>query len=403
MINDKNIELLIERLVERSNKANSYFLKKIGSYLKQIKELKPSQAQKLIQILKYGDSYQQIVKEMSKYSNLNVKEIDKIFESFAKKDQQFAKQFYDYKNVKFIKFDENKPLKNLTRSLANITKKEFANFTNNKVLGYSIKNLDGTTRFLGLKDAYNELLDTALLNVGQGKESFDDALFRTLKQIGQSGLKTVDFESGRHIRLDSMIRMNLQDGLRNLHNEEQKMFGKEFGSDGVEISVHLNPAPDHEFVQGKQFSNEEFDNFQNDKRAISYDGMVFEPEFEGHDRRSISQYNCYHYIFAIILGVSKPNYDEKQLQRIIDQNNQKVEIEEKKYTKYECTQLQRTLERKIRQNKDLYILAKQSENEKLLLESKYNITVLSNKYNEISKISELPTKKDRLRVSGYKR
>lgn len=129
------------------------------------------------------------------------------------------------------------------------------------------------------------------------------------------------------------------------------MFGEEFGSDGVKISVHEMPAPDHELVQGRQFSNEEFDNFQNDRKATDYTGMVFEPEFEGHDRRSISEYNCYHYIFSIVLGVSKPQYSNKQLQEIINNKNKTFEFDGKNYNMYEATQLHEELKRQLDKKK----------------------------------------------------
>ena len=109
-------------------------------------------------------------------------------------------------------------------------------------------------KFKGLRETYNEALDTALLNVGQGKETFDSAISRILKDIGNSGLKTVDYKSGRSVRLDSTLTMHLKSRLRELHNENQKIIGEEIGADGVEISVHLNPAPDHEEAQGRQFS-----------------------------------------------------------------------------------------------------------------------------------------------------
>ena len=72
---------------------------------------------------------------------------------------------------------------------------------------------------------------------------------KAIKQIGQSGLKTLDYESGRSMRLDSAIRMNTLGGLRKLNNQVQEQFGEEFDSDGVEISTHQYPADDHAEVQ----------------------------------------------------------------------------------------------------------------------------------------------------------
>ena len=254
-----------------------------------------------------------------------------------------------------------------------------------------------------LSKAYQETIDRAVLSVAQGKETFDSEMYRTIKELGASGIKTIDYASGRSVRLDSSVRQHLKGALRNLHNETQAVFGKEFGSDGVEISVHINPAPDHAEVQGRQFSKEEFAKFQNDQEAVDYNGVVFPPEHEGRDRRSISEHNCYHYTFDIVLGVSKPNYSEEDLKKILDDNNKGFELDGEHYTNYEGTQMQRRLEIRIREQKDMQIIARASDNKELIMESQRKITQLTRKYKELCNVSGLPTKMDRMRVSGYRR
>lgn len=404
MITEEQVDLIVERLIERVNKANIVFLKHIGSSIKQIKKLKPSEAQQLIQILKYGGNYEQILKEIAKYTDLNVRDVDKIFEEYAKKDQMFYKKFYDYRNKLFMPYQENDILQKQTRALSNMVANEMYNYTRNNVLGYTITDLGGNLRHLGLRETYNQLLDVAYLNVGQGKETFDSAMTKILKEIGTSGLKTVDYESGRSVRLDSVVRMHLKSRLRELHNENQKIFGEEFGSDGVEISVHENPAPDHEKVQGRQFSYDEYEKLQSGTTAIDYKGNSYTLDHDGKNGyRPISELNCYHYKFDIVLGVSEPEYTDEQLQQIIDRNEQGFELDGKHYTNYEGTQLQRKIEREIRKQKDIQILGKTSDNEEMILESQSKITQLTRKYKELSDISGLPYKAKRLTVANYKR
>lgn len=398
-INEEQIDMLVERLLNRVEKANTYFLKNIGSYIKKIKNLSPSKAQQLIQILKYGGDYEDIIRQLAKYTDLNIKDIDEIFNQYAKKDQMFYKQFYEYRNKPFIPFDQNVLLKQQTQALANIVKNEMFNFTRQNILGYTI---NGT--FHNLRETYNSLLDEALLNVGQGKETFDGAMKNILKDIGGSGLKTLDYESGRSVRLDSAIRMHLKGRLRELHNENQKIYGDEFGADGIEISVHANPAEDHELVQGKQFSLSEYEKLNSGLEAKDYKGNLYTLDHDGKNGyRPISEMNCYHYIFSIILGVSKPEYTDDQLNQIIKDNDKGFMLDGKHYTMYEGTQMQRALEREIRKNKDIQILAKESDNKELISEAQSKITILTKKYNELSQVSGLPKKMDRLTVSGYKR
>ncbi len=414
MLTDEVLDKVIDRLIVRINKGNEYVLHKMGGSVKEIGTLTPTQARELGQILKYGGDYEKIAQELAKLTDMNVADIYKIFEEVARNDWQFAKQFYKYRNIKYIPFDENSALKKQVKAIAKITANEYLNLARTSVLGYAVRNKNGQLTIRSIKQVYHELIDEAILNVSQGKESFDSVMYRKLKEIGESGLKVVypttyvgkDGKEHHYTkRLDSAIRMNVKDGLRMLHNETQQQFGKEFKSDGVEISVHLNPAPDHQFVQGHQFSNEEFEKFQSDQDSTSYDGTFYPAESDetGHDRRSIGEYNCYHYVFSIVLGISKPEYTKKQLQEIIDSNNKGFDFEGKHYTNYEGLQLQRKIETEIRKAKDNQILGRASNNEPLIAESQTRITQLTTKYRELNQASGLPSSIDRARVVNYKR
>ncbi|MBR1653703.1 MAG: hypothetical protein IJ690_07580 [Clostridia bacterium] len=419
MISEEQIELLVERLINRIEEANTYFLMKMGSSIKQIRELTPSQAQELVQILKYGGNYEDIIREIAKYTNLNVKDIDEIFSSYAKKDQLFYEKFYKYRNIPFVEYEQNTALKRQTEALANIVKNEMYNFTRSNVLGYTIRDLQGRPQFLGLRETYNRVLDEALLNVGQGKETFDSAMTRIMKGIGGSGLKTIEYASGKSMRLDSAVRMHLKENLRLLHNELQDIYGEEFDANMVEVSHHSNSAPDHiDTVDGKQFARidvirEQIKNgIEKEIKLEDIQGNRVKVKGKWYDdfdtinnnlARPVSTLNCYHYIFSGILGVTEPEYTKKELQEDKGKNLDGFEFEGKHYTMYEGTQLQRNLERAIREQKDTQILAKASGNNELVGDAQQKITQLTNKYRELSRVSGLPTKAQRLRVSGYRR
>lgn len=399
MIDEKTADLLVERLIRRIEQANTSYLKSIGSSIKKIKNLTPTEAQQLVQILKYGGSYDEIVKKIAKYTSLNINDVDAIFSSYAKKDQMFYEKFYKYRNTTFVPFDQNTALKAQTMALSNIARNELYNFTRSNVLGYTING-----KFYNLRDTYNQLLDEALLNVGQGKETFDSAMTNIMKQIGGSGLKTLNYESGRSVRLDSAVRMHLKGRLRELHNENQKIIGEEIDADGYEISVHENPAIDHEEAQGRQFSIAEYEKLQNGGLATDYKGKKITLDHDDKNGyRPISEMNCYHYIFSIVLGVSEPQYNEKQLQEIKDRNDKGFELDGKHYSMYDGEQLLRKVELELRKSKDTQILARSSNNVELVGEMQSKITQLTSKYRNILKASGLKSKIERAKVSGYKR
>lgn len=403
-ITEKQIDRIIEKLAKRAEEANTYFLKSIGSSIKKIRNVTPSQAHQLEQMLKYGGNYEDIVKHIEKYTNMNIKEVDKIFEVYAKQDQQFYKQFYQYRDIPFVPFEQNEVLKTQTAALANIARNDMYDFTRSNVLGYRMTDVEGNIYFSGLKDTYNRVLDTAFLNVSQGKQTFDTALMGIMKQLGASGIVTLNYENGSAIRLDSAMRMHLKSRLRELHNENQMIIGEEIGADGVEISVHSNPAPDHAEVQGRQFTLEEYEKLQAGEEATDYEGNVVMISHSKHGSyRPISEYNCYHKVFSVVLGVNKPEYTNEQLQQINEENEMGFEFEGKHYTNYEGTQLQRKIETEVRDWKNLQIAGKNSGNETLIQQSQQKITELSSKYKELLKESSLPSKMDRARVSDYKR
>lgn len=401
MLDDRIINKLIDRLVDRVEQANTYVLEKIGESIKKIGALTPSKARQLQQVLKFGGNYDKIAKRLAKITELNVSEIYEIFEEVAKNDYEFSRQFYEYRGINYIPYEENIALQNQVKALARITANEYVNFSN--TLAFSRK-VNGRTIYTSLSRTYQRAIDEAFISVAQGKETFDSQMSKIIKELSSSGIRVVDYNTGYSRRLDSAVRMNLKGALRGLHNELQNIVGEEFGADGVEISVHQNPAIDHEKVQGRQFSKEEYKKLNDGLPAKDYTGKTFTLDHDHKNGfRPISTMNCYHYIFSIILGVNKPEYSEEQLKEILNNNSKGFEFDGEHYTNYEGTQLQRNIETAIRAQKDIQIMAKASGDKDLVLKSQKKITQLSKKYKELSEASGLPTKVERLKVTGYKR
>jgi len=406
MLSEELTEVLVERLVNRIEKVNTYILKDIAKVIKELGTLRPSDVHQLIQIMKYGGNYNKILKKISQMTKLNQKEIIKIFEEVAKSDYRFAKQFYNYRNKKYIPWGKNKSLQEQVYAMARVTADEYSNLS--RTLAFSRK-VNGKVEYTDIGRIYQEVIDEGITAISQGKSTFDKEMQRTIKELVESGIRSVDWEKGTSRRLDSAVRMHLKAGLRHLHNETERIIGEEIGADGVEITVHANPAPDHEEAQGRQFTNEQFERLQRIGFAVDVKGREINLHRELKTKmasavsfRPISEYNCYHTILTVVLGVSKPLYSDEQLQEIIDNNEKGFEFEGKHYSMYDGTQLQRQIETAIRKEKDKQIMAKESGQDELVQKAEKNIDTLLNKYVDLSKKSGLPTKMERLRVDGYK-
>ena len=399
MLNNEQEEMLVQMLIDKIESLNEEILEMIGKKIKEIGKLTPSQVHQIQQMLMYATDINTIVQKLAEVTNMNVNDIYNMFEYSAKTNQDFARQFYKARGINYIPYAENKLLKEQIRAIAKITAKEYANISRTSAIGYTVRDTQGNIKFRSISDTYKQVIDNAILNIDQGKTTYQQEMQKIIKDIGQSGLKTVDYESGRSVRLDSAIRQSVLDGIRKLNNQLQEQFGEEYGSDGVEITAHTNPAPDHADIQGHQFSNEEFEKMQNSLDFKDVNGKHY-TAIERH----ISEYNCYHRPFRIILGISKPLYTDKQLKEIEQKNKDGFEFDGKHYTNYQGTQLQRLIEREIRKQKDIQILAKSSGDKDLTLQTQTKITQLTTKYNQLSKISGLPNQlKTRAKVSNYKR
>lgn len=376
MLNEQITERLTERLVSRIESINSYILQQIGKQILIVGSLTPTKAYEVINILKYGGDYDKIINELARITNMNIQDIFNIFEEVAKYDYNLSRELYKYRNIKYIPYEENIALQQRVNAMARATANTYLNLSG--TLGF---NLGGQHRTI--RDTYVRVIDEAIYSLGT--MSYSEVMNKTIKELGEKGLRTVDYSSGYSRRLDSSVRMNIMDAIGNLHNEVQRIIGEEVGADGIEISVHENPAKDHEEYQGKQYSNEEYQEL-NEKLD-----------------RPISTMNCNHYIFSIILGVSEPRYTEEELKGFLDRNNKGFELDGRHYTNYEGTQLQRRLETEIRTQKDIHTIAKASGNNELIAESQIKIRQLSKKYKELSDVSGLPTKMQRLQVADFKR
>ena len=389
MKDEKKLDLVLERFYQRFNKYNTKVLKKIGEAIKQIGEVSPSQAYQLGQELKYGIELDDLLEELAQISGKSVLDVDKLLDRVAEENVDFAEKYYKAKNKEFVDYENNEPLQRYVETIKQETYGTFRNLANSTNIGFTFKDANNNTIFKPFKTAYRDLIDEAVYNVTTGVKDYQSAIRNTINDIADSGVKiheeSVTYKSGYNRRIDSSVRQNILEGVRQVNLGIQERIGNEIGADGVEISVHFPCADDHIDIQGRQYSKKRFE------------------QVNGNLDRPIGEYNCRHFIFSIIMGIDDPQYSDNALFKMQQRNNQTVEYEGKTYNKYEATQLQRKLETSIRKQKDRQIIARASGDKEGIATAQQKISQLTHKYNEFSKIADLPTYKNRLSVTGYKR
>ena len=414
-----NQDKLLKLFAKRFEAYNTKVLEELAKVIKKFKGLNYSQASQLALQLKYDRSYMDLVDELAKLTKMTKKEIKKILEATVQEHIDFSETFFKARNMETPIYQKDLYLTELVNSVAKVSEGDFTNIA--KSTGFTFLDNKNHIKFLNMQETYYKVIDDCVYAVSEGKDTFDNAMRKTIKQLADSGVKKIVYanEGKKQYtqRIDTAVRRNIQDSIRQISIETEKEFGKRFKADGVEIIPHSNPAPDHMYVQGHQFSinqydekdklikEGEFEKFQTDQDCYSYDGTFFPAESEetGRDRRSIGEYNCYHGVMSIILGVTKPMYTKEQLQEIIDKTNQKITIDGKVYNRYEATQLQRQIETEIRKMKDAHIMYKETNDREGMLEAQARITQLTRKYKKISKEADLvELLRQRTTVSGYR-
>lgn len=234
---------------------------------------------------------------------------------------------------------------------------------------------------------YTRAIDKAIYEVQSGTVDYHTAMRKTVKQLANN-MRVLQWDSGYTRRLDSHIRQNLIDGIKQLQQEMLNYHGERFGSDGVELSAHAISAPDHVAVQGRQFSNEEFFKMQTGQNFKD----VKENEYEGFPR-PIGQWNCRHVTFPIVIGISEPVYSEEQLK----------EFAENSKKKYDLTQQQRAMETKLRQLKMERLAASASGDELEAKRIQRKINEQQTIYCRFSEKHNLLYDTRRASVEGYRR
>ena len=374
MLTEDELTFLADVFGERFGDVGATLLKDIAVSLKETGDLIPSYANRLQQLYTYGYDVDLIAKELARETGKSLKEIEKLFDSVAQEGYDWTKPFYDAKGIKQIPLAENKALQSIIASAAKTTKNSLLNLSNTTIIG-----IGGGQDFQPIAKFYQKTIDKAITAAATGVEDYNTVIKKAIREMSQSGLR-IQYEKGYTKRLDSAVRQNVLDGISYIAQETARATGEEFGADGVEISAHSPCAPDHIPYQGNQYSDKEFNKLQ------------------GELKRPISQFNCRHIAYPVILGISQPANSKKELAEMRRYSEEPIKIDGKPYTRYQCTQIQREIEtalRYTRKEKQIFQAVKDADGAR---EATADIRVLSNKYVEVSEKAGLPTKAERTRI-----
>jgi hypothetical protein len=196
-----------------------------------------------------------------------------------------------------------------------------------------MQNLTRTTAITG-QQAFNDAADLAYMQVSSGAMGYDQAIKLAVKKVASQGLTVVDFR-GRRDQLDVAMRRAVLTGVSQTTGQMQTARADEMHTDLVQTSAHAGARPTHQVWQGQIFSRSGLD--------IHYPAFV---ESTGYGTvTGLCGVNCRHSFFPFFEGISQNAYDAVALDEM---NDKTVKYQGKQISQYDATQIQRSIERKIR-------------------------------------------------------
>lgn len=325
-----DLEIRIMQDIVRKIKENGEMTRAADWQLNRVKELGQSEA---------------LIKEAIKILLANTKvDVYKMYQEAAEQEWVRNKELYTKTNKEFTPFAKNTELQQFVKAVSKQTNEEFKNITNSLGL---VKDTATGLKSESLSDAYKRILDDAILDVASGAFDYNTAVKRAVKEMINSGIRTIDYESGYTRRVQTACQNAITTGLNQLTAKVAEMNMDALETDFVEVSWHATArtgigAGNHQEWQGYVYHwNRHNTDSQGYKDFVESTGYGVNP-------LGIHGYNCRHLFYAFIPGVSTRTYTDEFLKEQREKANLKIKFAGKEYTMYEATQRMRTLETRMR-------------------------------------------------------
>lgn len=263
---------------------------------------------------------------------------------------------------------------------------EFRNITQS--MGFLV---DGGRTRLQHADAYQWALDKAEIAIQSGTISYNQAIRDAVKELADSGLRFVEYESEHVDHIDVAVRRAVMTGVSQVCSKYTEQSAGFLNTNLFEVSAHIGARDtgdgyeNHKSWQGKVYSTATRDKYPSIYEVC---GLGEGGGLEG--------WNCRHRRWAFVEGVSERTYTDEELEHIDDGHD--CEFEGKHYSAYEATQKQREIERTIRKLKrEKTAFEANGQTEKATAVGA-KLRRLSKQYTEFSKAANLPQQRERMKV-----
>ena len=375
MLTPEQISVLRDISGQLTDPIVEFLIADIADRISEAGQLTSTASYEIWKAQKLGVSQKQLKKELQKRLKVSRGLLEQLL-------TQAAEVGYDFDLKRFpsadaVSFDDNASLQQILDAAIQQAQEDFTNIT--QTMGFVGPN----GKAMELTEAYQKACDFVFEKVATGAQDYNSAIRTATKGLAEKGILSLDYTSGVHRSVETAVRLNTMSSLGIMTEQITQRNHDALGCDGWEISAHMGSAPDHEPIQGKQYSDEDYTRLNN--------SLV----------RRIGTLNCGHSAMPVILGVNDPQYTAEELEEFREMNEAGITYEGKHYTLYEASQRQRRLETSIRNYKRRILIDEHLGGKDALQNDQIRLVRLREEYNRFSKATGLPMQHERMEAAGF--
>ena len=325
-----------------------------------------------------GNSSEDIEKMLKETLDASYPQMFELYDKVIDWEYVRNKDVYEQINAEFIPYEENEELQQITNVLIQQTDADLQNITQS--LGFYLDYGGGKPVLTPLAEVYQKYLDAACMDIVSGAFDYNSVIRRVVSQLTNSGLRQIDYASGRANRVDVAARRAVMTGITQLTGYISNMNAEKLGTEYYEVAWHAGARPTHAVWQGKVWSK---------KQLITVCGLGTVTGLEG--------VNCYHERYPFIPGISERNWTDEWLEEQNRKENTPKEFNGKEYTLYEAKQRQRQMETAMRAQRGKVQLLKDGDadpDDVMLARAKYQGQL--NEYSRFSRKMGLKEERERI-------
>lgn len=377
MLTPEQLQNLPQELTDLYDQLSEFILRDIARRIAKGAQITDTAKYQLYRARSLGLSTDEIAAKIAEINGSSAAEINRLIREAAAQSDEFDRKMLGADKGAAVPLEENAQLQKLISAQIAETAGKCENLTN--TMGFADHDFLGRVYYLSMTDMYRREMDAAHMKVVTGATDYMTAIRQACNKLAASGVRTIDYESGRSDRIEVAARRALLTSVAHVTHRISEQNGEELGADGWEMSAHSGSRPSHAVYQGRQYTQEQYE-------------RIIKP--------LISEPNCRHDVFPIILGVSEPVYTEEELKNI-DQSP--FTYEGRKYTAYEASQQMRKMERAMRKQKDRCIVADAAGDEESFTAASIKLRRQKDIYEDFCKAADSYTQYERTYVAGYDR